>query len=70
MKVLLLFMIATLLAARAFFGLYPHCVGVLAVTFPYQGWIFHQLKGRDWVRAFLKFARKDDSDWDPKQPLS
>lgn len=51
-----------------FFKLYPHRVGVTAVTFPYKGWIFHKLKGHDWKRPFLKFTKKDESDWDPKEP--
>lgn len=53
-----------------FFSLYPHSVGVLAVTFPYQGWIFHRLNGEDWNRPFLKFTRQDRGDWNPKHPLT
>lgn len=52
-----------------FFNLYPNRIGVTAVTFPYQGWIFHKLKGYDWNRPFLKFTRKDNSDWHPQKPL-
>ncbi len=54
----------------AFFDLYPHRLGVTAVTFPYQGWIFHRLNGKDWERPFLKFTKQDESDWDPKEPLN
>jgi len=51
-----------------FFSLY-HSVGVIAVTFPYQGWIFHKLEGSDWEKPFLKFTREDQGDWNPQQPL-
>ena len=59
--------IAKLRDFLAFFDYYPKRLGVIAVTFPYKGWIFHKLEGQDWNRNTIKITPNTQSNWSPQE---